>query len=195
MSIAVAEEVPESGRVLDLHAVDGVLVLSLDAKASFEALRESVREAFSASPDRFRGRDARLDLGERGIDLFDLRRLVHVLKDEFGVTVTGVYCTEESLLRFSERELKLRIYASKPEREEPEVSEPEPTPEPARAGAAQPAVVEPEPGPAPKGNTLTIDRSVRGGQVVRFSGDVLIFGDVNPGAEVLADGNILVFGA
>ncbi|MCB9762894.1 MAG: septum site-determining protein MinC [Alphaproteobacteria bacterium] len=198
MSIAAAVEVPELGGVLDLSAVDGVLVVTLDAKASFEALRVAVRETFSATPDRFRGRDARLDLGDRGIDLFDLRRLVHVLKEEFGVSVTGVYCTEESLLRFAERELKLRIYARRPEADAPAIA-PEDAP-------ALP-VVESEPPPAAPSvepdapvteaaqKVITIDRGLRSGQQVRFSGDVLVFGDVNPGAEVVAGGNIVVFGA
>ncbi|MCB9778453.1 MAG: hypothetical protein H6742_07820 [Alphaproteobacteria bacterium] len=41
----------------------------------------------------------------------------------------------------------------------------------------------------------SIPRSLRGGQSVRFPGDVVVYGDVNPGAVVEAGGNILVFGA
>ncbi len=42
---------------------------------------------------------------------------------------------------------------------------------------------------------LTVERSLRSGQIVRFSGDVVVYGDLNPGAEVIAGGNIMVFGA
>ncbi|MCP4807650.1 MAG: septum site-determining protein MinC [Proteobacteria bacterium] len=180
--------------MIGLSAQDGVLLLTLDPKASFEAWRQAVRDMFGATPDRFRGKDARLDFGTRAIDLFDLRRLVHVLKDEFGVSVTGLYCTQENLVRYAERELKLRIYPRLPEPvevEEPEAEEPE---------AATEVEVElddePEERPAiePQRKTLVMEKGLRSGQVIRHTGDVMIYGDVNPGAEVTATGNVVVFG-
>jgi septum site-determining protein MinC len=42
---------------------------------------------------------------------------------------------------------------------------------------------------------LVLERTVRSGNVVRFAGDVTIFGDVNAGAHIEADGNIIVLGA
>jgi septum site-determining protein MinC len=41
---------------------------------------------------------------------------------------------------------------------------------------------------------LVIRRTVRSGQVVRHAGMVVVIGDVNPGAEVLADGDVIVWG-
>lgn len=43
-------------------------------------------------------------------------------------------------------------------------------------------------------NTLFIQRTVRAGQAIRFNGNVTIVGDVNPGAEVVATGHIVVLG-
>jgi septum site-determining protein MinC len=40
-----------------------------------------------------------------------------------------------------------------------------------------------------------INRNIRSGQLVEHGGDVLIIGDVNPGAEIRAAGNIIVMGA
>lgn len=37
--------------------------------------------------------------------------------------------------------------------------------------------------------------SLRSGQFIRYSGSVVVIGDVNPGAEIIAKGNILVLGA
>ncbi len=37
--------------------------------------------------------------------------------------------------------------------------------------------------------------AVRSGQAIRFNGSVVIIGDVNPGGEVIAEGNIIVLGA
>lgn len=44
-------------------------------------------------------------------------------------------------------------------------------------------------------NTILIKRTVRSGQCIRFDGNVVVLGDVNPGAEVIASGNIVVMGA
>jgi Septum formation inhibitor len=41
---------------------------------------------------------------------------------------------------------------------------------------------------------LIVNKNLRSGQTVEHSGDVLILGDVNEGAEVVAAGNIVVMG-
>lgn len=42
---------------------------------------------------------------------------------------------------------------------------------------------------------LIIKNTCRSGEVVRYQGDVVVFGDVNPGAEIIAGGDIVVLGA
>ncbi len=37
--------------------------------------------------------------------------------------------------------------------------------------------------------------AVRSGQLIRFAGNIVIIGDVNPGGEIVADGNIIITGA
>ncbi|GAA0177353.1 septum site-determining protein MinC [Clostridium sediminicola] len=46
-----------------------------------------------------------------------------------------------------------------------------------------------------EGRTKFIRKSVRSGQIIQYNGNLVIVGDVNPGAEVYAGGNIMVFGA
>lgn len=43
-------------------------------------------------------------------------------------------------------------------------------------------------------NALYLRQTVRGGQMIRHDGTIVIAGDVNPGAEVVATGDIIVFG-
>ena len=43
-------------------------------------------------------------------------------------------------------------------------------------------------------NVLIVNRNLRAGQVVEHAGDVLIVGNVNPGAEVRATGNVIILG-
>jgi septum site-determining protein MinC len=48
---------------------------------------------------------------------------------------------------------------------------------------------------AGKERVKIVTKSIRAGQRVEYNGDVIIIGDVNPGAEVIAAGNIIVMGA
>ncbi len=41
---------------------------------------------------------------------------------------------------------------------------------------------------------LLIDHTLRSGRTVRNSGNVVVIGDVNPGAEIVAGGNVIVWG-
>lgn len=43
-------------------------------------------------------------------------------------------------------------------------------------------------------NALFVDKTLRSGARVDFPGHVIVLGDVNPGAEIIADGNVLVWG-
>ena len=43
--------------------------------------------------------------------------------------------------------------------------------------------------------TLLVKRTLRSGQKVRFNGNVVVLGDVNPGAEIIASGDIIVVGS
>jgi len=37
-------------------------------------------------------------------------------------------------------------------------------------------------------------RTLRGGQTIRYAGHVIVYGDVNPGAEIVAAGDVMVWG-
>jgi len=43
-------------------------------------------------------------------------------------------------------------------------------------------------------STILVPRTLRSGQSVKNSGNVVILGDVNPGAEVIAGGHVVVMG-
>ncbi len=44
-------------------------------------------------------------------------------------------------------------------------------------------------------NTILVQRTLRSGQTISYHGNVVILGDVNPGAEIAATGNVIVMGA
>lgn len=41
---------------------------------------------------------------------------------------------------------------------------------------------------------LFLSRTLRSGTRIEFSGHVVVFGDVNPGAEIVAEGNVIIWG-
>jgi septum site-determining protein MinC len=43
-------------------------------------------------------------------------------------------------------------------------------------------------------SVLTIYRTVRGGQEIRYNGSIIIFGDINPTARIFAENDIIVAG-
>lgn len=46
-----------------------------------------------------------------------------------------------------------------------------------------------------EGRTKFIRRTIRSGQVVEYNGNIVVIGDVNPGAEISASGNVMVLGS
>ncbi|MBM6837191.1 septum site-determining protein MinC [Clostridium saudiense] len=46
-----------------------------------------------------------------------------------------------------------------------------------------------------EGKTKFIKKTVRGGQLINYPGNIVIIGDINSGAEVIAGGNIIVLGS
>ncbi len=63
---------------------------------------------------------------------------------------------------------------------------------PATAGVTIPAV----PNSAPEGiSTLYHRGTLRGGQTLHNLGNIVVIGDVNPGAELIASGDVVVFGS
>lgn len=45
-----------------------------------------------------------------------------------------------------------------------------------------------------EGTALFLDRTLRSGTRIEFAGHVVVMGDVNPGAEIVAEGNIIIWG-
>jgi septum site-determining protein MinC len=42
--------------------------------------------------------------------------------------------------------------------------------------------------------TLFLNKTLRSGTRVEFPGHIVVLGDVNPGAEIVADGNVIIWG-
>jgi len=203
MSQVSHDPVLDPFETLQVRHDDGVPVLVLP-NGSFDAVRDRLKEDLALHRDAIGGRGVRLDMGDREIVLFDLRRWCGIIKEEAGVDVTGLYLRPGMVNKFAERELKMKLFTaeavlelSEPVTDEvpaPIPAEPEPTVAIASVEAPKPELI-PVPKAEDKKRTMTAQKTLRSGANLRFDGDVLLFGDVNPGAQIIASGNIVVLGA
>lgn len=191
--------------VLEIRRDGPTPIISVPEDLEFNELRAWIRSTIPARAEELTGRNCRLDLGQRAIKLFDIRRLLHLLQDEFSIDIRGLYVESEEIHRYAERELKLKLFNHLPiiaieepatvplPPEEPINSVPEQTephiriPTPEMPEAKSPDLQEGE-------RTLTIRKTVRSGASIQYDGHVMIFGDTNPGSQVIATGNVIVFG-
>ncbi len=129
-----------------------------------------------ASPAFFRGGRVALDVGSLGLsrsEIEDARTLLTHHQVELWAVVSTNPVTEAAA---QELELVISI--------KPDIA-PSPSPGPE-------TVSEDEAPPLAEG--LVVRRTLRSGQGLRHPGDVVVIGDVNPGAEIVAGGNIVVWG-
>jgi len=205
---AIAHDAPR----MSVRFVDSIPVLVVPAELGFEELREWLRLCLPEQLPQLAGHTLRLDIQERELKLFDLRRILHFLREEFQLDVSGLYVQTEAVHRYAERELKLKLFVHEVESPPTELT-PDPAvelaevplPEPEELedtdpGTAEEVAVPMAPAPAaqpgdPGRRTLSVQRTLRSGASIRFDGDVVLFGDVNPGAQIVAAGNIVVLGA
>jgi septum site-determining protein MinC len=262
--------------LIEIREEEGIPVLQLNTECAFEAWRDQAMRRFGSDPDlvsRCRELSLHIDVGEGKVDRFDLRRMAHLLNDEFTIEVTALRCSEAALLSYGESELKMEIIVNRPApvaSAEPEVQpsadppllevpvqtslieqesqgidpvefeedddslefapaiepsfeetdldpvtpvlvveEDEHTPGvqavdenlgeqgtgPSQGGWTSRPLVREEHGTAGERLVMVVDRTLRSGGRVSFAGDVFVYGDVNAGAEIQAEGNIIVLGA
>ncbi|HET7776139.1 MAG TPA: septum site-determining protein MinC [Azospira sp.] len=173
--------------------------------ADLPSLTDSLADQYGPNPDFFSFEPTIIDLGElpRDIDL-DWSALLPLLR-RYQVAPIGVRNASDTqaeaaraagLIIVEEAETQVRHSPRRAEAEAPA----EPAPAPAAAPAQAELDITPAPAapPAPQEalptGTLVLDKPLRSGQqVYARGGDLVVLAMVNPGAEVIADGNIHVY--
>lgn len=157
------------------------------------------------------GAQVSLDLGWRELDEAGFRRLLQVLEEQ-KVALVGVLSTSLQTRTVAEaaghkaiigrlglahhqgRQLRQRPPRRSAD-SDPDVSEPVEEVAQAEPPSEAPAV---DPPAAPEEReqeaTLYIKRTLRSGQKAVYPGHIVLWGDLNPGAELEADGDVLVLG-
>lgn len=144
--------------------------------ADLAALRDTLREKLAMAGDFLRSASLVLDLGEwQSVNAQSFSALLQCIEAE-GLHIIGLRNAPEALAARAQAQGIVLLRAGR---------QPEPEPIPEVQAPAAPM----EPG------TLVLDHPVRSGQQVYARGrDLVALQGVNIGAEVLADGNIFVYG-
>jgi septum site-determining protein MinC len=150
----------------------GGLRLTLGEEESLGELLAALTARLTESAAFFQGAEVTLDVGTRELSPDDWRAIAALLLPR-DINLQGVSTTNEASRRAA-RTAGLTIARAET-----------PVARPAPAG---------EPGEEATEGWL-IKRTLRSGQSVRYSGHVVVLGDVNPGAEVVASGDIVVWGS
>jgi septum site-determining protein MinC len=184
-----------------LTALNVLRVLSPDLEAIARSLDTRIQEA----PDLFNGAPVVLDVGALDGDLeagtkplhgLRLGRLVDLLRTRglVPVAVSGLPAGRAHEAQQAGLGILDASGAKKQTRRAPqERAQPEAAPAPAKASTSP--SVPPQPAYDPAG-TLTLTQPLRSGQIVYADGrDAIALAGVNPGAELIADGNIHIYSA
>lgn len=153
---------------------DGLrLVLAEDA--AWDDVLAALRSQLERSPEFFHGASLTVDTGGRELREDELNSVLDVLRE---------HSLQPAALATSSREGRSAGRAvgltTQPALRSPQRSA---TPSVAAAPRSQEAE-----------NALLVTRTLRSGQVLRHPSHITIIGDVNPGAEVIAGGSVLVWG-
>jgi len=131
----------------------------------WDELMADLEEHLAQAAAFFAGGQAMLQLGERALETEELETITSLL-DQQGITLTTVLSQSAETRRAAQR---LGYDTARPS--------PQPPPRPAETT-----------------DGMVVRRTLRSGQSVRHPGSVVIIGDVNPGAEVVAGGDVVVWG-
>ena len=151
------------------------LEIYLDERSTYPVLREELMEKLKKNQDFFRDSETRVIIRGKKLSEAQRKELRRVFSMDFGIRDV-MYGDEADLMR--EAELKIE-----------------------KPPAAHPAAkdeymdeVELVSNAYFDAQSIFINNTIRSGQRIECEGDIVVVGDVNPGAEVIAGGSIAVFG-
>jgi septum site-determining protein MinC len=190
-----------------IKGIRGGLLVLLDDREEYSAVLAELRDRLDDRAGFFRGATVTINLGRRVIDEPELAGLCETLL-AFDVQIdTLVSSAEESRTLATTHGIPNRppTFARRKEKEPPPTP-PAQAPEPRPPGAADEldfAALADAPEEQPSaaaawhgaGGGLFLRRTLRSGQSIQHDGDICIIGDVNPGAEIIGGGDVVVWGS
>ncbi len=155
---------------------DGVLI-ALDSGESWQTLVDDLAHRIEGQATFFAGARITLDVGSRPVTRHELSSIKAMLERR-GLTLINVL-TESKTTLDSAGALDIRGNL---------------TYLPNNAHPSAPTEEMAIPSEEDGSSGVMIRKTLRGGRTVKSQGHVVIFGDVNPGAEIIAGGDVVVWG-
>jgi septum site-determining protein MinC len=146
------------------------LVITL-GEGSFQAVLADLEKHLASRASFFLGGRIALRVGERPLSVEQLQTIGTIVQG-MGVTLWAVEGTHPTT-EVAARELGLEVHVR------PAASSPQ--------GTAEPISLEEMVG-------IVVRKTLRSGQSIQHAGHITLIGDVNPGAEVVAGGDVIVWG-
>lgn len=149
---------------------DGLLVTLSDGP--WDEVRAALLEHIHDRADFFKGARLALDVGNAILHAVELSQLRDHLSEQ-GVTLWAVVSNSPTTEQTAQvLGLATRLVKPKPE-------------PPARSPSAE----------VQEGDTgILVRRTLRSGVKLQYAGHITVIGDVNPGAEIIARGNVIIWG-
>lgn len=152
----------------------GVLEIVMQPSSSFAEIRQAVRDKLAGHKVFFRGSDSKVLFSGKSLSETQKKEMKSLLDEEFGIS--NVLFEAEAV-----KTHRVRVAAERP-------AEKKDTPAEEKAGVS---TVSKDYFDA---KSVFVAHTLRSGQRVECEGDVVVLGDVNDGAEVIAGGSIAVMG-
>ena len=147
---------------------------AIDDEASLAEVEDGLRRYLSGRHEWFAGGAVNVNVGRRALSPWELGRIREVLEGEFRLNVGKFWCEGEALEKAIGEQAGVPFAM---------------VPQQGSACASE------HPPRTPSETPLFINSTCRSGMKIEHNHDVVVLGDVNPGAEVTAAGDIVVLGA
>lgn len=153
------------------------LILEVPAASDWQLACQAIEDKLTAAQSLITGQRARLHVGEWNLESGQIDELKSLLSQRYALELTGVVGAQAEM-ESAVREAGLAWQHTPAAVVDDELNGAETS----DAGGLIPD------------NAYYVRQTIRSGQSLRHFGTVVICGDVNPGAEVIATGDIIVFG-
>ena len=205
----MADTAVDNQQLIQAFGRGSLLNIRVDDGAPLEVACRALREHLGRSRQLYAQGDVAVDIGRRLLVVEQQERIRKVIESESGLNVARFWCEPGILEQERERIANLLALQSalSPEHssngrqadvpadaEEPAPAEPHATGQ-SDAPDYQPAAETPPGGERDGVPALMVRGTCRSGEDLTFPGNVVVMGNVNPGAQVSARGDLLVFGA
>lgn len=154
----------ERNDIFEFKGTKKGLIMHIDSQVPFSDLLNVLNKQKGVSGDFFKGAKI-IGVEGRTLNTSEEKLLAEVIGKNFGMLVTSL----KPIMREKSADIDKKIKSV------PQI-------DPSKLDALE------------EGPTKFLRRTLRSGQSEKYDGHVVVLGDVNPGAEVFAKGNVLVFG-